>query len=153
MRAISEELNRISTESRRTQPGAVFQHLDNTVAAAYAKSDGQDFKELYKDILDGYTAFIVDGHSRFFSVATDSGEGRAIAEPTSQTIIKGPKDAFTENIDKNIFLIRSRSGTSARIEDVTLGTVTHTRLSCCISTVSRKETSSMTSGTESQKSF
>lgn len=128
--AISEELNRICTaESRQKQPGAVFQHLANTVAAAYAKSFGQDFKELNKEILDGNTVFIVDGHNRFFSVATNSSEGRAISEPTTQTIIKGPKDAFTENIDKNIFLIRSRIRNEAlRIEDITLGTITHTRI-------------------------
>ncbi len=127
--AISEEFNRISIESRRKQPGAFFQHLSNTVAATRAKSSGQDYKALYKEILDGNTVFIVDGYNRFFSVETDSDEGRAIAEPTSQTIIKGPKDAFTENIDKNIFLIRSRIRNEAlRIEDITLGTVTHTRI-------------------------
>jgi spore germination protein KA len=127
--AISEELNRISTESRRKQPDAVFQHLSNSVAAARSKSEGHDFKALYKEILDGNTVFLIDGYNRFFSIATASGEGRAIAEPTSQTIIKGPKDAFTESIDKNIYLIRSRIRNEAlRVEDITLGTVTHTRV-------------------------
>ena len=67
--------------------------------------------------------------SVFFSIAASSDEGRAIEQPTSQTIIKGPKDAFTEDIDKNLFLIRKRIRNKAlKVEDLSAGFVTHTRI-------------------------
>jgi spore germination protein KA len=58
---------------------------------------------------------------RFYSIATNSNEGRSITEPTSQTIIKGPKDAFTENINKNVFFDKKRiKSTALRVENLTI---------------------------------
>jgi spore germination protein KA len=127
--AISDELSNQKINSRKYGLDEFFQILKNKIAALRNAKFGNDFKSLYEEILSGNSVILIDGNSGYFSVSTCSEEGRVISEPTSETVIKGPKDAFTENIEKNIYLIRSRLRNKAlRIEDITIGTVTHTRV-------------------------
>ena len=127
--SISKEIAVIQDDPQRNRPVPGFEYLLSTISRVRATSVGEDFTAMYKEILAGNTVFLVNGSDRYFSVSTSSSEGRAISEPTSQTIIKGPKDAFTEDIDTNISLIRKRIRNEAlRIEDITLGSVSHTKI-------------------------
>lgn len=127
--AISEELVNTKSENKKVKPNEYFDFLMNHIAIGRATSNGQDFKSLYEELLAGNMVFLIDACASYFSVITSSSEGRAINEPTSQTIIKGPKNAFTENIDKNVYLIRTLIRNEAlRVEAITIGTVTHTRV-------------------------
>ncbi len=127
--SISEELSAFKLDNARLRSDTFFEQIRRAIAKVRAPRSGSDFDTLYMELLDGNTVFIVEGNAEYFSLETSSDEGRAITEPTSQTIIKGPKDAFTEDINKNTFLIRSRIRNEAlRVESVTLGTVTHTKI-------------------------
>jgi spore germination protein KA len=129
LNAISDELTKQTSEHTKIKREQSFEILMNQITNIRATKNGSDFTALYKELLAGNTAFILDGYGRFVSVSTSSDEGRSISEPTSQTIIKGPKDAFTEDIDKNVYLIRKRIRNEAlRVEDLSLGTITHTRV-------------------------
>ena len=58
-----------------------------------------------------------------------SPEKRSIAPPTVENTIKGPKDAFTENIRTNTGLLRRHLRNPAlRFEQTVAGSVTHTNL-------------------------
>ena len=58
-----------------------------------------------------------------------SPEKRSIAPPTVENTVKGPKDAFTENIRTNTGLLRSHLRNPAlRFEQTVAGSVTHTNL-------------------------
>ena len=58
-----------------------------------------------------------------------SPEGRGIAPPTVENTVKGPKDAFTENIRTNTGLLRRHLRTpDLRFEQTVAGDVTHTNL-------------------------
>ena len=58
-----------------------------------------------------------------------SPEGRGIAPPTVENTVKGPKDAFTENIRTNTGLLRRHLRTeNLRFEQTVAGDVTHTNL-------------------------
>jgi spore germination protein KA len=67
-----------------------------------------EFREIVGDLLNGHVIFLVDRHDRALSFPVNQIERRSITEPSTQTIIRGPKDAFTEGIDTNISLIRRR---------------------------------------------
>lgn len=125
--AISDELANSQLEIKKSNPDELSSFLIGHIAFFRNAKCGVDFESLYNEILCGNTVFLMDDYDRYISVNSGSDEGRAISEPTSETIIKGPKDAFTENIDKNIYLIRKRLKNKAlRVEDITLGTETHT---------------------------
>jgi spore germination protein KA len=73
-----------------------------------AFSGVRDFRMIVGDLVNGHVVFIVDRHDMALSFAVNDIEHRTIAEPSTQTIIRGPKDSFTEGIDTNISLIRRR---------------------------------------------
>lgn len=126
---ISLELSRLITENPGGRRERKFEQIKNCLSGIRTTTEGSDYEAACQELLIGNTIFLQNGCCRFLSVATKSCEGRAIEEPTSQTIIKGPKEAFTENIDKNLSLIRRRLRNKAlRIEPLKLGEVTHTEL-------------------------
>ncbi|WP_227940047.1 spore germination protein [Alkalihalobacillus deserti] len=70
--------------------------------------DVEDFETLYTAVLSGDTVFVVDSCSKGLIFSTRGWEQRAIEEPTSQTVIRGPKEAFTETLRTNTALIRRK---------------------------------------------
>ncbi|PAE42494.1 spore germination protein [Bacillus sp. 7884-1] len=67
-----------------------------------------DWSELLDSILAGNTVIFIDDSSKAITLGTKKIQSRSITEPTTQTVIKGPKDSFTENLSTNISLVRSR---------------------------------------------
>ncbi|WP_099476452.1 spore germination protein [Paenibacillus ihbetae] len=80
-------------------------------------------------VLEGKAVLLVDGMKDAFSTSIESLEKRAIEEPSSQTVIRGPKDGFTEDISTNVSLIRRRLRTpDLRVQTMVIGSYTHTKV-------------------------
>ena len=91
--------------------------------------EASDYEVLYNELLAGHTVILFDGYEKFLSLDTYGPEGRNISEPTSQTIIRGPKEAFTEKLEVNISQIRRRiKDKSLKIENMQIGSVTKTNV-------------------------
>ncbi|AWB46742.1 spore germination protein [Paenibacillus sp. CAA11] len=89
------------------------------------KSDGP----LVQSILEGQTAVIIDGMKKAFTFSIPGGSRRSIEEPSTQTVIRGPKEGFTEEIGTNIALLRRRiRSPHLRFETRTLGQYTQTKV-------------------------
>lgn len=84
-------------------------------------------EELTTALFVGNTVILMDGCIQGISASSSKVEQRGVEEPTSQSVIRGPKDGFTENININIALIRRRikSPDLWRI-DRKIGTLTQT---------------------------
>jgi spore germination protein KA len=59
-------------------------------------------------VLSGYVLVFVEGVNHALSLKIFDIKFRDISEPTTQTIIRGPKDGFTESMETNVSLIRRR---------------------------------------------
>lgn len=57
-------------------------------------------------ILNGDTAFYLDGSTEVLLMGTQGGETRGIEEPESESIIRGPREGFVESIGTNMALLR-----------------------------------------------
>lgn len=68
----------------------------------------KSYKDLYYYLTCGYTIVVINGYKNKLAIETRENLDRGITEPTVETTIKGPKDSFCENINKNIGLIRKR---------------------------------------------
>ena len=78
-------------------------------------------------ILEGNTVILIPGDKSFIKVNTLKVEKRGVDLPRIQTAVRAPKDAFTENLDTNLSLIRYRIKVpSLTIEYFTLGERTKT---------------------------
>ncbi|WHZ05170.1 spore germination protein [Neobacillus sp. YX16] len=86
-----------------------------------------DWSELLDSILAGNTVIFIDDSSKAITLGTKKIQSRSITEPTTQTVIKGPKDSFTENLSTNISLVRSRiQNAKLRLKSTKVGSVTKT---------------------------
>jgi spore germination protein KA len=86
-----------------------------------------NWSELLENILAGNTVILIEDYSKALILGTKKIQSRSITEPTTQTVIKGPKDSFTENLSTNISLVRSRiQNTKLRLKLIKVGNVTKT---------------------------
>jgi len=80
-------------------------------------------------VLEGKAVILVDGMNEAFSTSIESLDKRSVEEPSSQTVIRGPKDGFTEDISTNLSLIRRRLRTpDLRIRSMVMGRYTNTKI-------------------------
>lgn len=91
--------------------------------------EGSDYDTLRSHVLSGNTVILMDKYGKFLILNTYGPKSRSITEPTSQTIVRGPKEAFTEKIEINISQLRKRiRDQSMKIENMNLGSVTKTNV-------------------------
>jgi len=127
--SLSLELDRIKNESGGKKSEMGSHGLINRISGLRGSKEGFDYETLYTDLLSGNTVFLIDGCNRYFSLITGSDKGRSVEEPSSQTVIRGPKDGFTEGLSGNIALIRKRIRNKAlRLEILSVGSITRTRV-------------------------
>lgn len=89
----------------------------------------EDWKEIMLAILSGDTAILLEGCRAAILCGTRGGEQRAVSEPSSQLVVRGPKDGFVESVATNISLIRRRiKSAKLRLEVMKIGSETHTHV-------------------------
>ncbi|MFC3750137.1 spore germination protein [Paenibacillus sp. GCM10012306] len=82
---------------------------------------------LFTHLLSGDAILLLDGYAEGLRIGVTGREDRTVGEPTSQPSIRGPMDAFTENIQTNISLIRRRiKDPQLWLEIHPIGTITKT---------------------------
>lgn len=90
----------------------------------------RDEEAMVHAMLDGLSIVLIDGLDVAMAASLLGGERRSVQEPSSQTVIRGPKEGFTEDISTNIALIRRKiKSADLRFEDRIIGRVTRTRVS------------------------
>ncbi|XQY92279.1 spore germination protein [Metabacillus sp. HB246100] len=88
------------------------------------------FHRLVWSMLNGYAVIMVDQYSRALALEVGGKKGRSIEEPSTQTIIRGPKDGFVESLETNVGLIRGRiKNPNLVFESFYIGRDSHTKLS------------------------
>ncbi len=64
--------------------------------------------ELASGCLAGDTAVLLDGCAAGLVVSTKGWDKRSVTEPQSETVVRGPREGFTENLRTNTALIRRK---------------------------------------------
>ncbi|WP_187768143.1 spore germination protein [Paenibacillus sp. PL91] len=83
--------------------------------------------EVLLAMLEGNTVILIDGFSEAIAAYTCGVERRAVEEPSTQTVVRGPKEGFTEAVHTNTSLIRNKiKSTNLRMEYRIIGHQTRT---------------------------
>jgi spore germination protein KA len=85
---------------------SLYHHLTERVIANGKLGEVNSINKACYAMLEGSTLLVVDGSLRAIIIDTTGGKSRAVEEPSSQTVIRGPKEGFTENLRTNTSLIR-----------------------------------------------
>lgn len=106
----------------------LFETLKNTIFNSHFMIVN-DFKDIYYLLSCGYTIVFIENDSRAIAIETKSSLDRGITESTSESVIRGPKDSFTENNSINLGLIRKRiKDPNLWFEEVLVGKRTKTKV-------------------------
>ncbi|PWA12240.1 spore germination protein [Pueribacillus theae] len=121
-------------ESKLNRTDAKIFHPVDFIASAFLTvgdlKSVDDFDTALNHILSGNTIILIDGSHSCFACDTRGWNDRSIEEPSAQTVIRGPKDSFTETLRTNTALIRRRvKDPNLRIEGKVIGKRTKTDVS------------------------
>ncbi|MEH7481061.1 spore germination protein [Neobacillus drentensis] len=112
----------------KTNPNSISlkDELEQTITISNIKVINT-FSDILSAITSGNTVILIDGDPSALILDTKEIQSRSINEPTTQTVIRGPKDCFTENLRTNTSLIRARiQSPNLRLYSMEIGEVTHT---------------------------
>jgi spore germination protein KA len=83
-------------------------------------------------ILRGETAVLVEGLDEAFLIGTTEVEKRAITQPETEQVIRGPREGFIEQLGTNIALLRYRLPTTDfSVKFMQIGRITKSRVVVC----------------------
>jgi len=85
--------------------------------------------DVIKSCLYGNTILLLDGYDEALDIDTKGWQTRAIEEPPTEAVIRGPREGFTETLRTNTALLRRKIlDPDLTIESMVLGTRTRTRI-------------------------
>lgn len=87
-----------------------------------------DLSEVIPVILDAGVVLIIDNEPRMMAFpASSSYSTRSITESSNESVIRGPREAFIEDLDTNLTMLRRRlKSKNFKIERMTKGNESHT---------------------------
>ncbi|MCS1351393.1 spore germination protein [Mechercharimyces sp. CAU 1602] len=86
-------------------------------------------KDMMEAILSGDAALFIDEYEEGIVVGAKGFPVRSVSEPSTEAVVRGPREAFTESIRVNTALIRRRlKDPDLRIKDVKVGKRTRTNV-------------------------
>ena len=116
--------------------------IDEIVYLSSPVKKVRSISDAEKEIAEGAAALLVDGEREILLFATKKWERRAVEEPPTSSVIKGPREGFTEDVTVNAALLRRRlKKPSLVIREMTIGKYTSSKvLVCYLSDVAAKKT-------------
>ncbi|MBE0467433.1 MAG: spore germination protein, partial [Candidatus Desulforudis sp.] len=86
--------------------------------------------QVVRDVLEGAIVLLLDRESRALSAEVTGFQSRPVEEPTSESVVRGPRDSFTESLADGLSLVQRRlKSPNLAVENHFLGRETHTQVS------------------------
>lgn len=87
------------------------------------------FDVLFTGVLSGDTVILIDGYAQGLIISNKQWVERGVTEPSSQTVVRGPREGFSENIRVNTALVRRKlKDTNLWMESKVIGKRTKTNI-------------------------
>ena len=67
-----------------------------------------NYNSLLNHLLSGDTIILIDGYLQGLTISNKQWVERGVTEPSSQTVVRGPREGFSENVRVNTALIRRK---------------------------------------------
>ncbi|MFC4101637.1 spore germination protein [Paenibacillus xanthanilyticus] len=92
-------------------------------------TETEHMEEAFEAIVHGKTVLHREGESRYYLLGADLKKGRSINIPTNERILRGSNEAFIENIDTNLNLMRKLiPSTDLVVNSYSLGRLSKTKV-------------------------
>ncbi|SEO47795.1 spore germination protein KA [Amphibacillus marinus] len=102
------ELMLDSSELKRTNNKAILPAIKANLLSVGSVTEVNTIASMLKALLSGDSILLVEQQISGLALNTKGGESRGIESVTTQEVVRGPKEAFTERVATNVSLIRRR---------------------------------------------
>ncbi|WP_010234556.1 spore germination protein [Clostridium arbusti] len=107
--------------------GEILNLLQNRVITASNIKLYTNIQDVVDNVVKGNTVLLIDGIQQAISIDVKKFDKRNVEEPQVESVVRGPREGFTENLRTNIILVRRRLKTSKlKIESMKLGRLSQT---------------------------
>lgn len=122
--------------------GNSLEEVQNCVTYISESRISGDVKEAVNGVLSGDGVFVLEGADGFIIINARKYDKRAVTEPPTETVIRGPREGFTEDIKTNLSLLERRfKSPNLCIERFTVGRQSNTAVAVVyMDSVADKET-------------
>lgn len=86
----------------------LLEELENKIIVSNRIQKSQEINQIVSSIISGDTVFLIDGYEVSLMIESKGWQTRAITEPESAKVVRGPREGFTESIIINLSLIRRK---------------------------------------------
>jgi spore germination protein KA len=112
---------------QKHSPADILDTLEHEVLCAGDINIAKSISDVVSGCLSGDTALLVDGCVTGLVISSKGWEKRGVAEPQSETVVRGPREGFTENLRTNTALIRRKIKSELlRLDHMVVGRKTKT---------------------------
>ena len=117
---------------RKVKKFDLANYLINSLIPQNSVKQANTFSEVLDGINSGNCALFVDTIAVAFDIELKGFKQRSVDKPNNEIIIKGPHEAFVENIRTNTSLIRRIiNNENLIIENISVGKITKTKCAVC----------------------
>lgn len=81
--------------------------IENFPSAIKIKAES-DWKEMIKAFVNGHALLFIDGYDQATVMEIRMWKERAVSEPSSESVVVGPREGFVESVITNVSLLRRR---------------------------------------------
>ncbi|HEY8345907.1 MAG TPA: spore germination protein, partial [Symbiobacteriaceae bacterium] len=122
-RFVISPLTKLSSKAQiPTDPAGLISWLESTAVTADQIAPVPNIGQVVSDVMSGSAVLFVDGVSQALSLGMPGLEYRAIDEPSTEVVIRGPREGFTESVRLNATLLRRRlRSPHLKMEEIELG--------------------------------
>lgn len=116
-------LKPLEQEARLSKAGNtkdIIELILHGVVYCHIKKIRNNIEDIIGDVLTGNSALIFDKEKLAVTFDTHAYEKRSITEPTNESVIKGAKDSFVENLRTNTATVRNKIRTKNLIIEETI---------------------------------
>lgn len=119
----------VKLEEQKDIEGNLLEVLQTKLIAVSSVEKINEEQKIKEEIFAGSVIIQVQGEKEYLAVNVSGNAKRAIAEPPTASVVRGPREGFIEDIDTNLALIRRRLKTSSlAVERLTVGKRTNTSI-------------------------
>ncbi|MCM3569769.1 spore germination protein [Neobacillus mesonae] len=102
--------------------------LEKNLAVSAVK-EVSTFKDVTNEVSSGNPVVLINHQSQGVSVGFAKSEKRSIQEPTSESVVRGPRDGFIETLSTNIVLLRQKiKSTDLKTKSIQIGRYSQTKV-------------------------
>lgn len=106
-----------------------IRYLQESVLSVTEVKETETLNQAINQIMQGDAALFIEGECKALLVSAGEWKSRAIEQPLTETVIRGPRDSFVEDVQTNLSLLRRRiHHPKLRLEGMSVGKVSQTKI-------------------------